>query len=333
MKPDRGFRDAFQFEATFQGIADKLQTPTAKLVGRRFEINMRRVADQLRFVIEVAWHCQLFQEFGQVGRYEVFGKMSPSDDELKDEAKSQEAFKQGMQGLGDYLNAFSQKTPQEQTLVKLQVAQNVENVIKMVPVATMYGIDALYFSMLLGCWTAFEVVASDLWEEFVNARPELALSEPGPGQERAKYELPIGALREWGFNLQGRMGALLRLSESFDTREKAKAAYLRMFPRREKDAILRIFDDEGIKALSIIRNLIVHRGGIADHRYAVHSAKLEDAPTLGDGDALILDGEMVAKFVTISSAQGVALLHFVDDWLRHNTGRPENGPQTESGTD
>ncbi len=114
---------------------------------------------------------------------------------------------------------------------------NAENICCQLP--SSYGaFRALLQSMVIQAWGAFEVMAEDLWRRVVKQRPRL--------DTRTKDE------KRWSGH-----------------RSRSKIAKLYSFTFRvDNKAIMRAVDGHRVHALGIVRNVLVHSGGVIDKTFA-----------------------------------------------------------------
>lgn len=148
------------------------------------------------------------------------------------------------------------------------------------------------------CWTAFEVFAKDVWVGALNAHPaglSLLNGEPsrisksaGRDKGEQKPKVPkftvanLAAKTESKFDLQNRMGDLLAEELNFQTLPTIREAYSMAFADNDRKPLSATIDsalaDQSLNALSSLRNVIVHRGGVADQK----SAPLAPKATKGE---------------------------------------------------
>jgi hypothetical protein len=213
------------------------------------------------------------------------------------------------------------------------------------------GIEAMLSSMVLTTWTAFEVLAGDLWKASVNAQPEYLAGLTGdagrierrvrgeseseadsqddaddhfhgrPASDKTVTLSEMHKLTRGTYDIRGQLGSLLAESKKveFTGLEAIREAYSLAFPpklRRARSAnIDTALADTAFDALSAVRNLLVHKGGVADDEYRKKTRMSAYAPKLQPQEALRLDGETVVKLVNPASQACVRLIKAVDTWL------------------
>ena len=74
-----------------------------------------------------------------------------------------------------------------------------------------------------------------------------------------------------------------------------------------------------IKALSAVRNVILHKGGTADAIYRNEVQKFPELKHVQENKLIELDGEIVRKLRNAAIALGVELLLFIDGALEQST--------------
>ncbi|QEL16352.1 hypothetical protein [Limnoglobus roseus] len=193
------------------------------------------------------------------------------------------------------------------------------------------GFRAIKAGAVAGIWTAFEILASDLWVEALNSHPaelaDLAGKNPkamprdreplpatatrnprGPNEERL---LRVDYLRLHGYNLSRSMGTILSEKYNFQTLDGMREAYVRAFCESHsgvREAILH----PSVKALAETRHAITHKAGKADPKFMMahgHCAELSSAfPNAESGKLLDISGEVVAKLTKPVVEQAIKLL-------------------------
>jgi hypothetical protein len=71
-----------------------------------------------------------------------------------------------------------------------------------------------------------------------------------------------------------------------------------------------------LDSLALVRNVLVHNGGIADEEYVRRTKSLPSMPTADIGQPILLDGEIIANLARPVVGLGRDLLIGVDEWLR-----------------
>src|SRR5262249_47507032 len=96
-------------------------------------------------------------------------------------------------------------------------------------------------------------------------------------------------------------------------------AYSSAFSEKEKKARTADIDsalaDKALNALSAVRNLIVHKAGVADSEYAEKAKNAPTAPQLKQGDKLQLTGAICRTLIDDAVKSSIKVIKGVDSWL------------------
>lgn len=203
------------------------------------------------------------------------------------------------------------------------------------------GSIALMEASLLNTWTAFETLAGDLWEAAVNAHPaklatlkgmrkrisdragtktkiserDSAFDQAGnPGESKSISLNDAQWLTNGTFDLSKHMGTLHKRSMRFITLGGIRESYSLAFSDHT-DFIDSSLSHESLDALLLVRNLIVHKAGMADEIYVREAATVPSAPRITEGDRLKLDGEMVTNLINPVVANCSKLIKSVDSYI------------------
>jgi hypothetical protein len=200
-------------------------------------------------------------------------------------------------------------------------------------------------SQIIGMWTAFETLAGDLWESALNAHPKGLASLKGtkdritdkayrrhqkternenstvveevptiPRQGMAIKLNDLQVLTHGTYNLSAKMGQLLRHYFKFTTLTGIREAYSCAF-MDHTDFIDTALISQALDTLSLVRNLLVHKAGIADQIYLDDAKSVPGAPRPSLGQALEIDGTMVNELVSPVFTCGTKLITSVDSYL------------------
>jgi hypothetical protein len=187
----------------------------------------------------------------------------------------------------------------------------------------MTGTEVLYASVLIGAWTAFEVLAGDLWVETVNRFPLLGVraldAEPLPDdtdtqrEMRAKKKIQFVAQRflDPDFDPKGKVGDALRELFPMGSFGKIITGYVAIF---RDDGANKIIRDKSIRSLSAVRNALVHNAGKADEDFLPLVKNDDRFSGIKVGDPIKLDGAVTAALLESVRTQGYKLIKFVDGW-------------------
>jgi hypothetical protein len=183
------------------------------------------------------------------------------------------------------------------------------------------SVNAWLSSLIVGAWTAFETLAGDLWEEAINAHPKTLATRAS--QLRAGEQKPsisFDRLGKFGFNLAGIMGTLLRESRNnpFQTLEQIAETYQYTFPNGPHVSRKEFWKDKDIFAVSLLRNVIAHRAGVADHKFIGKAESDARLAHFKEDAEIQLDGALVSELLTGLFAFAKKAIHSVDGWIAAN---------------
>jgi hypothetical protein len=218
--------------------------------------------------------------------------------------------------------------------------------------------NSLFASLLIGAWTAFETLASDLWVVAVNGSPAWLASLTGSSdriellsgiepksavdtpesdeggdddsdEETTEYsmkKITLGEIHKatrGSFNLSDKMGDLLAADPKrlkFTSLSGIREAYSLAFSEKTKKvrttAIDAALSDRGLDAISLVRNVLVHRAGVADPIYREDAKSVPTAPKLELNEKLVLTADMARDLILPAILCGRKLLMAVDAWLK-----------------
>lgn len=208
---------------------------------------------------------------------------------------------------------------------------------------TRRGFEGVLMSAVVQTWTGFETLAGDLWRAAINAQPRgladlkgmpTRIEKRAGGSPKSTFgEEPLSELTaeksvslsdlsrltKGEYDVRHRMGDLLWQRFSFATLRGIRRAYSTAFSQTEKRARTEKIDaalaDRRLDALNSIRNLIVHKAGLADQEYVDAIKAIPTAPKLTVRQPLELDGELVRDLVNPVILCGVDLIEAVNTWL------------------
>jgi hypothetical protein len=184
--------------------------------------------------------------------------------------------------------------------------------------AIIDGAEAWLAAQITGIWTAFESLSEELWQAVLNAYPhglaELKGTKKGLAKGDEDKNIPLHLLQKFKYDLSQNMGTILKVKYSFDRLEDIRRAY--GDASFEKDpTIHKIIGDKSLDALALVRNVIVHNGGIVDEAYEKRKGDVPPAAMAKVGDPVLLDGEMVANLIEPVIRLSWNLVIAVDEWL------------------
>jgi len=177
----------------------------------------------------------------------------------------------------------------------------------------------IFSTVILGSWTAFESLASDLWVAGVDhATREIANRVHAFDFPKSDEPITEKRLLECKFNAREQYGSFLRDLDrvSFRRLESIKRYYKAAFGSECK-AIFDKIADGYILALSAVRNTLVHNAGKADRQFLnlVPGGRFAEFKEIKEGELVPLDGEIVRRLSFAALEVGQELIQFVDDAL------------------
>jgi hypothetical protein len=177
------------------------------------------------------------------------------------------------------------------------------------------GIQAWLAALVTGTWTAYEAMAEGLWEAALNACPRgLAELKGNRNSTEDDRKVPLKVLQKYNYDLSHHMGTILSGRYNFDRLDGMRDAFGDAFPPQATE-IRQIVANKALDTLALVRNLIVHNGGIIDDAYLRRKSDLPPKLVAVLGSAIHLDGEIVAEVIRPVIDAGQRLLQAVDKWI------------------
>jgi hypothetical protein len=177
------------------------------------------------------------------------------------------------------------------------------------------NMDALFSTIILESWTAFECLISDLWivtldkeDGKLASRVELSGELRPPNKGATADTIKHNIKTSYGsYCLETRR-------VSFQKLENIKRIYAATFG----DDVRKLFDeikDGYIHALYAFRNAFLHRAGESDVTFRDQTQRFPEFRGISSGDKLLPDGEQVRKMRDASVELGRRLIQVADDVL------------------
>lgn len=117
-------------------------------------------------------------------------------------------------------------------------------------------------------WSAFEVLARDIFVRLLNGKPQLCerlFANLGTRKRFSSEKVDWQTLAAYSYDLSSSMGSLLAQRADLDDIQAIRETYGALFP--DAADMARVLGDERLWMLFQKRNLIVHRRGIVDWQY------------------------------------------------------------------
>jgi hypothetical protein len=160
------------------------------------------------------------------------------------------------------------------------------------------------------------VLAGDLWETAVNLHPRTLSDLRFKDQVQKDKSVPLGMLQKYGFDLRNKMGTFLREIDKvkFTSLKDVRDSFHRAFSAHGEriDETLR---SDSLRYLSAVRNVLVHKAGIADKEFCDEVLTMAQLATIKEGQRASLDGQLTLDLVNPAIQASVQLIQAVDDWL------------------
>lgn len=136
------------------------------------------------------------------------------------------------------------------------------------------AVSELHAQGIVLVWSAFEVLARDLFVCCLNSRPDLASRILGDETTRRLFQmrgLDFETLTQYSFDVSHAMGEILIQAHDLGNLPAMKACFTALFP--EELTLRACLSDHQLWLLGQRRHLIVHRRGIVDNKYLESSGE------------------------------------------------------------
>jgi hypothetical protein len=299
---------------TGHGELPELKTESLKPVGKSYERNIKRMYSLVLFPPAAVWITMTVQRCtdrveAKFPRMDKRNRVALIEAEVKKQMQRETTIiEQG--------GKFAEQLIEQQQKVSFHILSEQGNA------EFRDGPEAWMASQIIATWTAFEAMAGDLWEAALNAKPAILakLSGRNPSKPRSSSDDPrrikLDYLYRYNFDLSDHMGSIFVEDKrySFDRLDGIREAYADAFSV-DGDQIARIVDDQALEISSLVRNNLVHNGGIIDAAYLRRTSVLPPEAIGGLGEPILIDGELVAKINRPMIKAGHDLIVAVDSWL------------------
>lgn len=137
--------------------------------------------------------------------------------------------------------------------------------------------EELLRQVLVLCWNSLEILVSDVLQSVLNTKPSLVLRLTSSRDVKDFFtpQSLTDALEENGFDLSGCVGDVFVDRVRFDNLPRIKGVLCALLADEDVNASLKA---SSVFQLFQQRNLIVHKRGMVDRKYA---SKVSDQPTVG----------------------------------------------------
>ncbi len=323
---NRNYVESFFFGNELAGAV--VRTEPLRPIKDAFLANQTRVLALASLPLHLALVATEYGSASAQAEYKVIGKFNAPEHELAPHSQRIAATKL------DLMRATAQ-LPNRIETKQAEMEKMLDVFFDFLRPTGDIGVSAVFNSMVVQAWTAFEVLAGDLWEASLNFHPwglaELTgnptlwairpprsplFNEPQQDQktEQIGKQVRIEFLQKYGYNLQGRMGTVLREKLRLAYLPKIRSAYARAF-KVDFDVIKAAIMDSCFDTLSAVRNVIVHKSGEADSEFIAATSTDAMFAGLQEGKSLVLNGTMVQSIIKSSFAKSLELILAVDQWM------------------
>jgi hypothetical protein len=311
-----------------------ISTPSISEVYTVFIKNTARLKSMMVFPAHIAQFAGAIQRIGDVAEFEFAGTLTVGPQAMPPETKSQ-VFERSMQLFQQYNNRIVEayKDPiKRDDFLKDAMERGAGIAVSIVRTpAAESAFEFAFMSYLTSAWTAFETMAGDLWEAALNEHPigladlqgkkrDKKSSNPSSNNEVSENKklVKLDLLRSHNWDTKNKMGTILKEKFAFTTLGGIREAYASAFHKDFDDIDTFIFN-ESLDRLSALRNVIVHKGGIADSEYVRRAKDFSALPQTKAGEKVILDGKMVADLIADVIVECAGLAQKVDMWLLNHS--------------
>lgn len=323
---------------------EKLKSPRIVEVARQFGNNIASARCLIEWVVAMTTIIVQYETATVAALHNrLKGRISMTAEEMEDEKLEQE-IRAEIERITDDWHEMADNKHKDVFAEEKRIQNNIgffmerycnhSDASQMVTV----GIGRTFQSMIVGLWTAFEVMASDLWLTCLNFGPKslakatLGAVKRGEGlidgytdqnpKEARKQEasIPWNFIDDEGYDLREKMGTILKKSKrvQFDSLASSIKAYKAAFGSTV-DSLFDFHqpDAANLVVLEAVRNVVVHTGGVVDEDFERKIAKaagspLKDITCLKDGDELPVSADLVRDLAGSVIRSALALLDFAD---------------------
>jgi hypothetical protein len=309
------YPDAFEFDEAALG-AVVVATPEIAPIWTTFVSHIERIRYSLDFPIRTWILALMFERFATRERIRLGIDHLPVADSDQDKAVELFAERNLWAMIGQPVTSAASERALKYG------ANQIEKFSGDTRSGLDHGASATLAMSILQAWTAFEVLVTDLWVEAANQRP-ISLGQNSvkaiDGQQGKNIQ--IARLREYGFDLRGKMGTFLKEERKFGFNQlpDMALAYRSAF----NEDVIGVFagpDSQELKYLEAMRNVWTHRNGKADSMFRERMRLHPVFKEIGLGDQVPIEGGFVTTYVNLVIRVGATIGQYVDKWLQDHPG-------------
>jgi hypothetical protein len=153
-------------------------------------------------------------------------------------------------------------------------------------------------------WSAFEVLARELFVRHLNSRPSEAARLLSLPEGRRLFQLKgldFETLAEYGFDLSVKMGTVLASAHDLASLGALKTVFRALLP--ESEELHKALDVKELWMLSQRRHLIVHQRGIVDSKYIASTGDTQQV-----GERLSISTDELMRYIVLVQQAAAELL-------------------------
>lgn len=325
------YSEAGAFSDAFRMVPHWVSAPEFKEVSVAFALNMERVAAMFmlapHLVYYVARNTQISCAAAAEVGISVMDALEPAlaQNEAYNEAATRIRQEERQRLIDAGIDPTAAKKEFGAAHINRLIRRHVDSISflasdeEMRSVHVLGGVEAILFAMVANAYAAFETLAADLWEEALNAHPQLALNWCKKGNH--EKSLSFQQLSAFQFDVSNAMGSILsgravgapkaRFDSIHDIRKEYEAAF-------GPDATSYWADDREIRLVAAVRNLIAHRGGLIDDEFLKYVRDVPEYASQLRGSRVYISGAMVSRHVDACTRMGIRLVGAADKWVEVN---------------
>jgi hypothetical protein len=308
----------------------ELRNPDLEQVATSFRGNIAAVRFMMSLPTGIVGAMAQTQRIHDTAEFEITGQLggdvSPEDQKRAD-ARAQEILQDIVSQNETRQEGDDPSWDQHALDYHLQGAKSLGGLIAK-PLGA-YGFVNMFSGYITGTWTAIETMIGDLWEAALNTHPEILAALNGKPRKNANYptvrasgeqekKFDLNLVAKHRFDLRLCMGTIFRSERRFEfTRlSSAREAYMKAFSEKSSKVDAAILSNS-IEALSVVRNILLHKAGVADDEY-VKQQRYLSIPKAPKGQPIQLDGQNTSDLIKPAIASSKSLMIAVDDWITDN---------------
>jgi hypothetical protein len=304
------FGEAVRFSRKYQDVPETIKNNKVKEVTAAFETSINRVV-ALGHLPMMATSLSYMVGHSSREACAVFG-ISPSQmGEMPEDVSRYTNYK-----IDSYAKAVGDSHFRWE--IRVRGSHLLNELVTMIGAFVADGIEAVLSAMIVESWGAFESLSEDLWKTAVNICPSAAVTNMTKRAQILKPSnaatISISVLQGRKFDLRSCFGDMLveERKVNFHKFNDTKKAY-KIALGDDIEAELSKHND--LYAIEQIRNLLAHRGGVADRKFIDEMIQHGNYNTTKIGDKIRLDGPLVCSIIDELVICSVVLCQAVDGWV------------------